>query len=257
MKKYMKYIAISLVAILAITSLGFSESKRKAQLCTGIHVDIEKGNYDYDFIVESDVISTINKEIDSITTKKVEDIRIHDIEEKLRNHPSILSCETFISNDGLLHVKLQQRSPILRVISTNDSYYIDENGRLMPLSHNYTARTIVASGNIKDGFRKRHNVLLKQNEKTCLHDLFVITNKLLENDILSSMIEQIYVTEKGEYVLVSKIGPPIIELGTVKDLETKLKNLNAFYNSKKTREHWNKYKRISVKFKNQIVCTKS
>jgi len=257
MKKFMPYIPGALIAIIAIVSLGFSESNRKSQTCTGIEVTIDKGNYENRFIDENDVKTTIQKNIDSITTRTIESLDINEIEEKLTDHPSILNCETYTSLNGKLHVEIEQRSPILRVISKTDSYYIDNNGRFMPLSKNYTAHTIVASGNITSGFRKKHNVKLETaSDSSCLKDVFEITERILQDKLLNAMIEQIYVNKKGDYLLISKVGPPVIELGSVDDLHKKLKTLRAFYHSKKAREHWNNYSKISIQYKNQIVCTK-
>jgi len=70
------------------------------------------------------------------------------------------------------------------------------------------------------------------------------------------MIEQIYVTNQSEYVLVSKVGPAKIDFGDADNFERKFRYIRTFYTADKVRENWQNYERISVKFNNQIVCTK-
>ena len=41
--------------------------------------------------------------------------------------------------DGGLKVDVKQRNPIIRIINADgDSYYLDDEGKLMPLSDKYT-----------------------------------------------------------------------------------------------------------------------
>lgn len=257
MKKIVSYIPVFVITVAVVVGLAFSESERKAQLCAGIVIDIDKGKSQHSFIVEQDVLSVLKKELDSLKQRPVLEIAIHDIEEKLSQQPSIKSCNVFFTVDGILTIQIQQRTPILRVESTTDSYYIDEQGRLMPLSDNYTARTIIANGAIESGYREKHNVLLEKGPHSkLLQDLFAITQKINSCSLLSRLIEQIYVSPEQDYILVSKVGPPIIHIGKADNLEYKFKNLRAFYHSNKVKELWDAYKEINIKYRNQIICTK-
>ena len=52
------------------------------------------------------------------------------------------------------------------------------------------------------------------------------------------------------------MGNHIIELGTVTDIEEKLKNVKEFYRKGLNTVGWNKYSKLNVKISNKVICTK-
>ena len=113
MRKFVSYIPFVLITIAAIVGLSFSESERRAMNCSGIEIEIDKGAYDYNFIVAEDVKYSIRKYIDSIQFLPVHSIEVFEIEQKLANHPSIRSCNVFVDVHGVLRIFIEQRSPII------------------------------------------------------------------------------------------------------------------------------------------------
>lgn len=257
MRKLIPYIPFVLLFAFAIVGLSFSSKEQQNLQCTNVIITIEKDEYANQFITEEDIYKTLQITKENLLRKKVSKIDIHNIETILENNPTILNSEAYIVNNTELHIKVQQRIPMVYVIAQSDKFYIDNRGWLMPLSKNYTARTIIASGNIYEGFRKKVNVFTNQKiETSCLQDLLLISRELKKDDFFNALIEQIYVIKKGDYILIAKVGPQTIYLGSTEELEKKLTKLKAFYMSEKVKENWNLYSSINVKFQHQIVCTK-
>ncbi|MFO7868810.1 MAG: hypothetical protein R6U95_05875 [Bacteroidales bacterium] len=260
MKHAKPYIIGFLIATAAITGLSFSETERSHIECAGISIHINGNDKNHKFIQDQDIYTIINSFVDTSdtsSTQRIHDIALYDIEKKIADHPLIESCNVYTTIDGIITIDITQRTPLIRIESKHDSFYIDKKGRLMPLSENYTSHTLLASGNIDAGYREKHNILLPDDSHdTILQDLFTIAQKITQNGLFSAIIEQVYVTSNNNFILVSKVGPPKIYLGTHTHLDYKLRNLTAFYHSKKARELWHSYSSINLKYKNQIVCTK-
>ena len=72
----------------------------------------------------------------------------------------------------------------------------------------------------------------------------------------NAQIEQIYVNERHEVELVPRVGDQTILLGSVQDFETKLDNLMLVYKKVFSKASWAMYDTVSLKFKNQVVCTR-
>ena len=89
-----------------------------------------------------------------------------------------------------------------------------------------------------------------------LQDVFSLAQDIRSDSLFLPMIEQIYVTPKREYVLTTKVGPSKIEFGTIDDKDVKFRHIRAFYKAEKVKENWDQYVSLSLKYKNQIVCTK-
>ncbi|MDA3883904.1 MAG: hypothetical protein PF481_11545 [Bacteroidales bacterium] len=255
MKQIQTYIISGIIVIIAVTGLSFSESTRNSMLCTEIAINIDNNTDSNNFIRHQDVLQLIQPYTDSINSRKISSISLHKIEKTILNHPSVENCNVYITVHGKMCIDISQRTPLVRIESKHDSFYIDKKGRLMPLSKNYTSHSIIATGNINAGYREKYNILIP-NQDTTLHNLYTIAQFITNNELLESIIEQIHITEGNEYILVSKVGPTYIHIGSPEHLTYKLRNLEAFYHSKKARELWNTYRTINLKYKNQIICTK-
>jgi cell division protein FtsQ len=174
----------------------------------------------------------------------------------------VYSTQCYFDIHNTLHIIVNQRVPFVRIMGQTDDYYIDTAGRLLPLSPHFTPRVIVASGEILQGYRKNYTLTAhKENDSlpvvhTILYDIFLLTREIMNDTLLQSCIEQLYVYNTNELYLISKIGPATIDFGTIDNYRQKLQNLKAFYESKKAQENWIQYKAINLKYKNQVVAIK-
>ena len=79
---------------------------------------------------------------------------------------------------------------------------------------------------------------------------------ITHDKFLKAQIDQVYVTEGGEFELIPRIGNHVILLGKAVDLDDKFRKLYAFYKLGLNKIGWNKYNIINIKYKNQVVCSK-
>ena len=195
--------------------------------------------------------------MDSVNIHSLEDILTH-------NNKSISRAEVYRTVFGQIGVNVEQRRPVMRIINPNgDSYYVDDNGQVMPLSKKYTAHVIIVNGNLNEPYMdhvgenlRRQQIKADKSTGELLPDLFKLVHFINSNRFWKAQIEQIYINQKKEIELVPRVGNHTIILGTVDDMHEKFENLEAFYEQGLSRYGWNKYKTINLKFKNQIVCTK-
>ena len=62
--------------------------------------------------------------------------------------------------------------------------------------------------------------------------------------------------KNGEVTLVPRVGDQLIVMGTLENYREKLDRLYALYVKGFNKIGWNKYKRITLKYEGQVVCTK-
>lgn len=247
-----------------ILSLGFVNKEQDSLLGKSMNIHVNQDDELY-FLNNIDIVNLINERGDSIVNQPKSTINVTDIEHMLNSHPAIANAEVSLSIDGVLKVDVLQRKPILRIITKNDdSYYIDDAGKLMPLSDKYTARVLVASGNIDEPFSTNYMYSMEDiatdtvlNSKSILNDLFDIAMYIQTDEFWKSQIQQLYVSEEKEIEMVPLVGNQKIIFGDATDIELKFKKLYTFYHQGlNTTGWWDKYSIINLKFKNQIVCTK-
>jgi cell division protein FtsQ len=245
------------VAVLAGLSVlvGFIESEHKKITCKDLVVSIDYGEAE-PLITAEEMNSIIYKAFDSLVGKKLTDINSVDIENHVNTIAFVESAEVYSTITGTMKIRVQQRNPVLRVINAYDQdYYIDREGKLMPVKTGRSTRVMVASGNIRQKYADTLDVSTPEQAKI-LHDLYTLSNFIRDDDFLRAQIEQIYVNSDNEFEMVPKVGRHLILFGNASDMEQKFDKLKAFYDQGMKKAGWNKYSRINLKYKDQVICEK-
>lgn len=174
--------------------------------------------------------------------KKVskEILDLNGLEITLNSNPMIKNAEVYLTVNGEVRADVEQRTPIARV-STHVSYYIDDEGLFMPLSANYTARVPLVKGYV---------------EKNNLENIFVIAEKIYNDEFLKTHIVEIYQKQDKTIILKTRVLDFEIVLGNLDRLDKKINNFKAFYQKAKKDKSLNKYSKVNLQFENQVVCTK-
>ena len=241
--------------------LGFVNKSQSTQLLDPANVRID---IDYEtenrFVDEEDVKMHIINSKDT-SFKAISHFNVLEIEQKINNNPSIKDAQVYRTIDGKIKVTVKQRQPIARIFSKEGSYYIDEQGNLMPLSSKYTARLVVVNGHVFEPFAARYQLNYQNlpdslQPKTRLDEIFKLTHFIHQSPFWKAQIEQVYVNKDSEFELIPKVGNHIIVLGGIDFLEEKFNKLMVFYQKGLPKTGWNEYSEINLKYKNQIVCTK-
>jgi len=232
-------------------------------VCNTINVTIADKTNHY-FVEEFDVLSILNNNKKRVVGEFLDSIDVLKLEQKVSLHPSIKNAEVYKTVTGDLQVAVWQRNPIVRVLNYDgESYYIDEDGAMMPLSKKYTARTLVANGAINVPYQINYTRNVMEDatsdelkRETILKDIYILARHISNDKFLNVLIEQLYVEGESEFKLVPKVGPNEIVFGTVENYEKKFKKLKILYFKGLKKQGWDKYNKINLKYKNQVVCTK-
>lgn len=207
------------------------------------------------FLSKSDIenIVRLNRLPKHPTMGDVYQLSISAMERRLQENKYVLQARVYGGLDGILHIDVQQRRPIVRIFRPDGlSYLVDENACKMPITERFNPRVVLASGMISEGFRGKTDSLYS----IVARNLLQIASFVDKHEFWKAQIEQIFVTDSSEFILVPKVGNHTIELGDANDLENKFRNLFVFYKDVMNYQGWNTYKSINLKYKNQIICRK-
>ena len=234
-----------------ITLMSFIEIKKSALKCKDVKVLLPG---QFNFIERDEVDRILMENGGAMLGKDMNDINIHKLENSLKANPFIEFAKVYADMTGVIHVQIRQREPVLRVVNmANLHFYIDGNGNKIPLSDNYTAKVLVASGLIEEDFSGRVDTLKTKMAR----DLFRIAHYIRSDTLWDNQIEQLFVDLKGDIEMVPRVGGHKIILGSADSLQIKLRNLLVFYKKAIPKVGWDTYKSINLKYANQIVCEKN
>ena len=261
MKKYLGILSWFLLLLGVFALLGFVKQKQTAQACQAVQIRIDRSNGNF-FVEEEDISSMLYHDVDTVLGRPLDAINTEALEHKIDNHPSIANSEVFKTINGKLIIEVEQRTPIVRIFSNSgDTYYIDSTGNFMPTSKKYTARVLIANGNIRQDFV--HLAHLNVNHlkdssanASILKQLFNFAQFIRKEPFWRAQIEQLYVNKDSELELIPRVGNHRIVMGDDSMLEQKFEKLKIFYLKGLPKTGWNEYSVINLKYANQIVCTK-
>jgi cell division protein FtsQ len=237
---------------LLVVLITSAVERKRAMPVAATVVEVEPlagGSY---LIDSADVIKIIGRSFGmSLDEQAAGLIDVDRVERVLEEDPFVLNAEAMLTANSKVKINVQQREPILRVMDNlGAQYYLDKNGARVPLSKHFTARTLVATGNIPP-----HTPEFLTKKRHAMKDLFTLTNFILADDFWRAMIEQIHVNSKEEYILIPKLGDQAVILGKYdENMEAKFKKLKTFYQEGMPYEGWQKYRTIDLRYRNQVVC---
>ena len=239
--KFLKWNNIRLILMFALVVFLYSftsnrNSHRKLKKSEVIFVG-DNNN----FVKQESVNKLLIENSSDVKTIEKSDLNLNKLENSINAHPMIQKSEVFVSVDGVLKAVVQQKTPVARVVDEQGSFYIDYEGNTMPLSDNYTARVPLISGenNVKD--KKKLSEVLKM---------------IYDDEFLKKNIIGIQVLSDESLLMSNRNFDYQIDFGRMLNEEQKFKNYKAFFQKAVLDSTLYKYKKISLRFTHQVVCTK-
>ena len=86
---------------------------------------------------------------DSLFFQQKDMVALNKVEQQFLDHPVVKSAELFTVPEGKLHIEIEERLPIVRIQADN-SFYLDEVGKVIPLSDRFTAKVPLFYGELKE-----------------------------------------------------------------------------------------------------------
>ena len=169
-----------------------------------------------------------------------DNLDLKEMEFLLESNDMIKSAQVYLTVNGEVRAKIEQRQPIARVYS-NTTFYIDEEGLWMPLSPQHSARVPLITGVV---------------EKEDLEVVYTMALKVYKDSFLKTYVTEIHQHQNKEISLKMRLLDFEVLVGTLENLDQKIKNLKAFYQKAKKDKLLGIYKSVNLQFDNQVVCTK-
>ncbi|MFA6824653.1 MAG: hypothetical protein WCR38_03475 [Bacteroidales bacterium] len=263
MSKKGKRILVSLFVIVLLIVLIVCSNIYAGKInVSKVNIKVSYGMSDT-IVLATNINESLKIEFGDFLKKQRKDIDQKKIESFLIQNPYIEQAQVYQTLKGVLNIEIKQREPIVRIYTLrNKEYYIDKLGKVILIDDNQLTDVVVASGNVdvnNPNLDKNLDTIDIENKKgfdKTLSNIYYIAQKLASDSILNYQIDQIYVPAKGNYELIPKIGNYIISIGENKDLEEELIKLRYLYKEAFSRNGWDNYSFVDLRFRHQVVCTK-
>lgn len=240
-RKITGFIIIFLILAGAATIYFFSTKNNNAAVCSSVDIKI---NYKTEkpMMNEFDVYRflKIKDKKHHFLNKPTNQIEIKKIEYTLSKIPQIKSVNVYFSISKALVIEIEQRTPILRIITNEGkSYFITDDFIKIPLSAHYSPYITPVTGNVNAKMDKK---------------LYAVAVYVNNNSFWKDQIQQYFVDENANISFIPTTGAHEVILGDTNNLDEKFKKLEIFYLKGLNKTGWEKYKTINLKFKGQVIC---
>lgn len=260
-KAFLRIVAMLLLGCAMMLALGFvaRDGDRTPVRDIAVELDATAGVH---FLDKDQLLAQLAAAAGPVIGTPVYRLDEAAMERSLRAIPGIARAEVYHDLDGVLHVKADQRVPLLRVINADGSgFYIDRSGHTMPLSEVFTARVPVFTGAINEPFARCAPVdllHLPDSLAAISHApaMYRLALTLDADPLWKALFQQVVTDAEGGFDLVPSIGMARVRIGNGDQAEQRLQKLRAFYAQGIPQTDWRRYATIDLRFKDQVVCTK-
>jgi len=248
-----KHIAIALGCFAMLGLLVYAATTIKKENSSLVNIKIDTLGETKSVLIEKDIRNIIERTYGyDLVGVPVNDIDVLSVEDLLKNVPHIKDANVYIDAQKRVHINVQPRKAILRVVDEfGSNYFLDEDGVRLPVSTNFTPRVLVAHGSVP----QYHDRIFIEKEGV-LYDIYKLSVAIKNDSFLSAQIDQVYINKNMEAELIPKIGNQEIRFGKIENIEDKLENLVAFYKDGIAYKGWKTYNTIDLRYDKQVVCNK-
>jgi len=238
MRVDLNYLKIAILVLTIVGLYGFADYRGKNRKVNNVVIKF-LGDSDL-YLTEDAVNKLLIQNYGSLKNRDKEQVVLNTIEEIIESHPMVKNAQVYFSVEGELISEIIQRKPIGRVEGVN-RFYLDDDGKRMPLSKYHSARVPIITGKITG---------------ESLEDAYVILDYIYKDEFLRKNVIGIHIKEVGDYQLKLRVDEFVVNLGGVENLDGKFKNFMAFYLKATKDRTLENYAAVSLEFDNQVVCTK-
>ena len=207
------------------------------------------------FVSEQDIRTYLDGHYGPCIGERLDSLQLARIEDMLTSRSSVTRCEAWTSDDGVLHIEIAQRAPVLRFQDGDRGFYVDAEGFIFPLHPTYTAPVPVVDGAIPVDIPQGYKGLAEDpRERAWIEGVLTMQRYLSGNKAWQRNIRHIRVRKGGELLLTLEGHGEQFLIGQPENITDKLARIDRYLALIAPSKPEGYYKTVNVKYNQQIIC---
>ena len=258
MNRVLKYIFAGICGGIIIACMVCSfiagSSMREEISCTGLEICI-KDSLTNSFVSQDAVKKYLDKEYGIYVGKSIKDIDLVRIEKILDSRSAVLKSQAYITGNGVLHIDVTQRSPIVRFQKKDGGFYADAEGYIFPLQNSYASHVQIVDGYIPLAANSGYKGEIKDaGEREWFRKVINLVNYMQGSRVWKDKIVQIHVDSEGNLILIPREGNEQFIIGQPDEIEEKFEKMRKYYTAIIPEKNSGTYRHVDLRYRGQIVC---
>ena len=244
----------ALLAACLVAAYMSGVSCRAPLKCTGLNVVIADSSMNR-FVSKADVKKFLDKEYGEYVGMLLDSIDLAKVEKIIDGRSAVNKSEAYTTRDGMLNVKVTQRTPVVRFQKSDGGFYADAEGFLFPLQSSYASRVQVIDGDIplkaNSGYKGE---ITDEKERAWLGKVIDLVNYMENSRTWKDKIVQITVCDGGELIMVPREGTERFHFGQPDEIQEKFRKMEKYYTAVVPAKGEKEYSVVNLEYDGQIVC---
>lgn len=207
------------------------------------------------FVSKADIRQYLDKEYGQYIGIPIDSLDLTKIEKIIDGRSAVMKSQAYVTKDGILHIDITQRRPVVRFQLSNGGFYADEDGFIFPLQRNFASHVQVVDGELPFAANSGYKGKIENPEhEKWLKRVIAVVNYINSSKTWENKFVQIHAEKNGELTLIPRAGQERFLIGQPVRIEEKFRKMEKYYTTiipEKGKDH---YGYVDLRFEGQIVC---
>lgn len=255
-RRGLEVLTVLACAAIWMLTTRMGQRERRTRTCqSGIQVTVLDSAVRH-FVAKEDLEKWLDLDYHAYVGLPLDSVNLDRIEKLVMSRSAVRSCEVWLTDDGILHLDISQREPVVRFDDGHNGYYADEGGYIFPLQSRGSAEVPVVDGKlplkVERGFKGMPE---DPAQLEWLKQVIGLVN-YIKGSVWENNIKQITVDAKGDLVLTPWEGRERFIFGEPVRIQEKLLLMRSYYEAVVPSMEPGYYSTVDLRYRNQLVCRK-
>lgn len=256
MKPAVRYSLAGVLVLLFCAGMGslYREVRRERAEAVCNHLQINFTD-SLRFVSEQDIRGYLDANYGACIGQRLDSVQLARIEDLLESRSAVMRCEAWTTGDGVLHLDITQRAPVLRFQDGDRGFYVDDRGYIFPLHKTYTAPVPVVEGAIPVDIPEGYKGEAKTGfERDWIAGVLAMNRYISSSRSWTRSIKHIRVRPNGDLLLTLDGRDEEFIVGQPENIPDKLMRIDRYLGVIASTHAEGYYKTVNVKYNQQIIC---
>ena len=247
-------LTVALAAAVAVLVAGSASLYRHTITCNDFDIRLQE---EPSFVDEQDVKDYLRKYYGPCIGVRIDSLDLSGIERVLDSRSAIRKSEAWTTPDGILHIAVTQRDPVVRFRKGDHGFYADDRGFIFPLQKAWEAPVPLVEGNlplnVPEGYKGE---AATPAEQQWIAGILEMLQQMARSKRWTAENARLSVSAEGQLTLIPAEGVEHFIFGDSSRAAEKFALVSDYYNYIQPSKDAGWYHVVNVKYPGQIICRK-
>lgn len=248
-----EYCLSALLIAALMMALILSRQDQSRRSCSKVEVTLSDT---LRLISNEQIINRVRETYGECVGLRLDSIDLRAIEKSLGKCGPVLRSQVWTTPDGVMHIKVKQRTPVIRFQWPDAGAYADKSGVIFPANGPRSVRVPVVDGALPISLEKDAGDEVEDEQGRLWVRQMLSLAEYMRGTVWEENICQISVCNNGDLLLIPREGREVFVFGPPTGIASKFGRIEKYYTHILPENGRGYYGRVSVKYKGQIICNK-